>query len=68
MIILLNKGFIKLTNGMIDEKVNAMTKMNYNIMDALINLYITLPFLEEIKITQQREKLIKALENINPSR
>jgi hypothetical protein len=37
--------------------------MTYNIIDDLTKLQITLPFLEVVKIPQQKEILLKVLEN-----
>lgn len=55
------------TQRQITKKTNMMTKMTCNIMIELIKLNITLPFLEVVKIPQQRKNLLKALEGTTPS-
>jgi len=37
--------------------------MTYNIMDDILKLRITFPFMEVIKIPQQRENLLKMLDD-----
>jgi hypothetical protein len=39
--------------------------MNYNLVDELAKLRITLPFMEVFKIPQQRENLLKILDDTN---
>jgi hypothetical protein len=40
--------------------------MNYNVVDELTKLQITFPFMVVVKIPQQREKLLKILDDANP--
>jgi hypothetical protein len=37
--------------------------MTYNLVDELTKLHITLPFLEVVNIPQQRDNLLKILDN-----
>jgi len=39
--------------------------MNYNLVDKLSKLKITLPFMEVVKIPQQRENILKILDDTN---
>ena len=39
--------------------------MNYNVIDDLSKLRITLPFTEVVKIPQQRENILKLLDEPN---
>jgi hypothetical protein len=45
-----------------DERISS-SKMTYNIIDDLTKLHISLLFLEVVKIPQQKENLLKVLEN-----
>ena len=40
-------------------------QMTYNIMDDLSKLKITFPFMEVVKIPQQREKLLKIFDDLD---
>jgi hypothetical protein len=40
-------------------------QMNYNLVDELTKLHITLPFMEVVKIPQQRENILKILDDTN---
>jgi hypothetical protein len=39
--------------------------MNYNLVDELAKLIITLPFMEVVKIPQHRENILKILDDSN---
>ena len=47
------------------NKTKTPLQMNYNLVDELAKLRITLPFMEVVKIPQQRENILKILDDTN---
>jgi hypothetical protein len=48
---------------LIANQTKTTQPMTYNIMDDLLKLRITFPFIEVVKIPQQRENILKILED-----
>jgi hypothetical protein len=45
------------------DKSSNPTQMNYNVVEDLSKLRITLPFIEVLKIPQQRENILRLLDD-----